>query len=58
MNIVKLSEANLKGILGYLFPDSKITPQFRLEKYRIDYVVEVNNQQLYIEFDGPTHYPT
>lgn len=60
LELEKLSEKNLYEALGIIYPGAIITPQKRVKLEDrtciVDYEVLINNEVIYIEFDGPTHY--
>ena len=55
-HIEKLSEKVLGEILPDLFDNCIVTPQKKLDRYRIDFYVETPKNNFWIEFDGPTHF--
>jgi len=60
LHIEKLSEKNLLDVLKILFPTvqdiKKKTFYFKNRKMVVDYYLEIDNDKIAFEFDGPTHF--
>lgn len=50
-----LTEEKLGVILNNLF-HGKVTPQFKINQYRADYMIELPDTKIIVEFDGFKHY--
>lgn len=55
-NKLSFDEFILSELVRRTFPDSAITRQERIKRFKMDLAVEVAGVKKYIEFDGPSHF--
>ena len=53
---VSLDEPILQAIIKSTLPNAKIETQVPVKRFRMDLLVTYNEKQVFVEFDGPTHF--
>ena len=51
-----LDELVLVGIIRQTFPECEIERQLKIGRFSMDFKLTLNNQNVFIEFDGPSHF--